>query len=260
MGLGRFLRSVAPAIPIVGDVIGGILGNSAQKKANRANVALQREQLAWEERMSNTSWQRSVADMRAAGINPMLAVSQGGASTPTSSAAQVQPEDALARSASSAASKAMQAAQISLLQQQARSAKEEADQKGIITDDMKTERGLTGGPDYFWTKKADEAKSAEYEAKMKGLQLNEQESRNLLRQIEAALQEETFGFNVSSAKSRAEILNQEVSLNQLRMMLMRLDIPEKEAMAKWFESVGSASPAAKAVMSIGQWLKMILGR
>lgn len=44
----------------------------------------------FQERMSNTSYQRAMTDMRQAGLNPMLAYSQGGASTPTGSMANPQ--------------------------------------------------------------------------------------------------------------------------------------------------------------------------
>lgn len=113
------LDSLLKSVPIIGpvmDLVGGGMASSAQKQANKQNVKLQQEQMAWQERLANTEWQRGVADMKAAGLNPMLAYSQGGASSPSHSAATVNPEDALAKSVSSAGSKAMQAM---TLQQQA---------------------------------------------------------------------------------------------------------------------------------------------
>lgn len=91
-------------------LLGGLLGNSAQRAANRANLQIAREQMSFQERMSNTANQRAVADLKAAGLNPMLAVTQGGASTPIGASATMQPENALARGVSSAADVLGQAA------------------------------------------------------------------------------------------------------------------------------------------------------
>jgi len=74
--MGPVIGAVAAAgIPAIGSLIGG-------ERANRRRQEMAREQMAFQERMSSTAYQRTVKDMRAAGINPMLAYMQGGASSP----------------------------------------------------------------------------------------------------------------------------------------------------------------------------------
>lgn len=79
-----------------------------QSSANSANKTIAREQMAFQERMSNTAHQRAMADMKAAGINPLVAFSGGlgGASTPTGSSAQMQ------SSTAAGVSSALQAARL----------------------------------------------------------------------------------------------------------------------------------------------------
>lgn len=115
-----FLKSVLPiAGSMFGGPIGGMIGSAIsggfaqkgaedQNAANAQQAAINRdwqsqafaEQMAFnrqesaenrsfQERMSNTQYQRAVGDMQTAGLNPMLAYSQGGAGTPSGSTASV---------------------------------------------------------------------------------------------------------------------------------------------------------------------------
>ena len=82
----QFSEDVGPSEDIEKQITkSGLTG--AEKEANAFSASEAQKQRDYETEMQNTAYQRQVADMRAAGVNPALAMSNGQPSTPSGSAA-----------------------------------------------------------------------------------------------------------------------------------------------------------------------------
>lgn len=124
----------------IGGAIGGFFdSSSARDAANKDAAKAAAKQRQFEADMSNTAIRRRVTDLRLAGLNPMLAYSQGGASTPSGATASTTDANTMINSGFTQArvENETQAARASIANTEA-----DTDNKLATADNIRTDTAL----------------------------------------------------------------------------------------------------------------------
>jgi hypothetical protein len=170
-----------------GSVIGAGIGAAASliggNKQNAANAAMAQQQMQFQERMRATQYQTAVADLKAAGLNPMLAYSQGGAGTPQGATAQMG--NPLGEAGNSAREAAMAVANFKQLQTQNVLTQEQADQTAA---DAQTKRSTTANIDADTIDKINKNKASGKFGNMQDTLLRDIQNRALQAVTQSAYQ------------------------------------------------------------------------
>lgn len=98
---------VGPLAGVAGNVLSGLLQDRGTRRQNRMNLQIAREQMAFQERMSSTAYQRSADDAEAAGLNRIIALGSP-ATTPSGAKAEMRnPQSGKSQAAREAAHSAL---------------------------------------------------------------------------------------------------------------------------------------------------------
>jgi len=204
----------------LGGIASGVLGYLGQKEANAANAELAENQMAFQERMRANQYQTTVTDLKAAGLNPMLAYSQGGAGNLQGATAQMG--SALGAAGNSAKEAAMAVSQIEQLKVQNYATEQQGEQ--AYTQSLKN---------------IDDAARSRAEAE----NIRTNTTSEILRQS---------GLKFSEEQARAQInqLNSSARLSRATSAYTEATQPEAEATGKAYKDMPNLKKGERVVQAV----------
>lgn len=255
-----FLSAVLPSL------IGGALSNKGQSDANETNVALAKDtrdfnaaeaqkNRDFQAEQSASAYQRATSDMQKAGLNPMLAYSQGGAGTPggsTASAQQARVESTTAQAGQMISNTALTRAQLENLQAQtaataAQAAKTVEETKNIHPEGLRIEADTRLKKGQFGLNEQQqrhiETQVEELVQRMKRYPLDRDKLRHEVEQIAASTK-------LTTQKEKTEL--QDTLLRGLSVQHSRLGLDESKASSAFFKegAVGEQSRNLRLLLDI----------